>query len=104
MVIEMVEQPKHSSPASGSAVQPVPSAPTPQMRRATPSLGDQQLDAARALRSQGRYAEASAAAQRALEVFTQSSDTRARYSAGTARALKELCDREQQRSPSSSGG
>ena len=99
MIVEVVERPNAGATPAGGAVQPVETPPAPTVRRPTPSAAEQQLDAARSLRSQGRLAEAAAAAQRAQEAFrrdAESGDIHARNGAGMAKALKDLCEREQQ--------
>jgi tetratricopeptide (TPR) repeat protein len=105
--VQVVERPERASPPAGNAVEPVASPPQPRVQRPSVSPGDQQLDRARSLRAQGRYAEAAAAAQAALNAFQGAAaqgDIRARNGAGMARALKELCEREQQRASTGSGG
>ena len=106
MIVEVVEGRKPAAAPAGGAVQPVETPPSPAVRRPTPSAADQYLDTARSLRSQGRLAEAAASAQKAQEVFeraAQGGDLRARNAAGMAKALKELCEREDQRAAGGSG-
>jgi len=98
MVVKVVEQPTSSSPPAGGAVEPVEAPAAPKIQPAR-TLAEQQLDRARALRDQGRYAEAAAACQKALETCQSeagSGDIRARNVAEMAKHLKELCERSQQ--------
>lgn len=98
MVVKVVEQPTGSSPPAGGAVEPVEAPAAPKIQPAR-TLAEQQLDRARALRDQGRYAEAAAACQKALDACQSEAaggDIRSRNVAEMAKRLKELCERRQQ--------
>jgi len=98
MVVKVVEPSASGSPPAGGAVEPVEAPAAPKIQPAR-TLAEQQLDRARALRDQGRYAEAAAACQKALEACQsedEGSDIRSRNVAEMAKRLKELCERSQQ--------